>query len=37
MGFVYYGSEASLMEGGAMSHLKDLAAFDRTNNPSEPI
>jgi hypothetical protein len=37
MGFVYYGSEESLMEGGVMSHLKDLAAFDRTNNPSEPI
>lgn len=32
---MYYGSEESL--SGEMSHIKDLAAFDRFNNPGEPI
>lgn len=37
MAFIYFGSEADLGEEGSMSHIKDLAAFDRFHNPHEPI
>ena len=37
MSFVYYGSVDSMIDGQSMSHLHQVASFDRYNNQFELI